>query len=117
MLSLLPGVPGVSGGELLQPRQCAEVVLEACPAVSAYADAMPEDLERVVAFRGVLRQRFLRCPQCERLATVLFDPDGAERWRCRTCARVDYACRHEERDPIIRARALRERLGAPLALA
>src|SRR4051812_34590981 len=67
--------------------------------------------------RASAERRFsMALNSCSSPARALYDPNDAGRWCCRRCARVDYAVRHEERDAVERAVALRRRLGAPLAL-
>ena len=98
----------------LPPRQCAEATAGQCPSISALDAKQPEDVELVITHRCA-EQRFLRCPSCCRRSSSSIRM--AERWRCWLCAKVDWAIRHELRHPLLRARWLRQQLGASLALA
>jgi hypothetical protein len=111
----VPGVVGISYGAHVHERRCDRRPIETVPALRVGDRGRPADLEVVVAGKAVLQQ-YLRCPQCARMARVLYDPDGDENWRCQRCAKLDYSSRHELRDPLAMAVELRRKIGADLAL-
>ena len=53
------------------------------------------------------------CPACNRDRYRLYEVGGV--WACRTCHRLDYACRHKQRSipGLNRALYLRRKIGAP----
>src|SRR4051794_39350148 len=104
------------GGGGYPARQCASVTIEECVSVGP-RDALPPELsdQQVMKRVGARLQPFLACPQCGPHRRRLYAVAGSA-WSCQGCLRLDYASRHQERDPVRRALAIRRGMGAEPAV-